>query len=509
MTRQGAVLLWAVVAYTLIPFSLAKAEAVDTSRAGRLYFGWAGTNITPQAPVAVGGQYHTRISGEVHDPLSATALAVETRDETGVIDQAVFVSCDLSAIRRKVQEDVRRRVRSRATDLDVRKILISATHTHTAPALTDTEETDLHPYEFMGSWAYRIPPDQEDVMRPAEYLDFLAERLASVVVEAWQARKPGGMSAALGHAVVAHNRRAVYVDGTAKMYGNTADPGFSHIEGLSDHSVDVLFFWRENEYLEGVAINVYCPAQEVEGEKCLSADFWYDTRKMLREKYHDKLHVLSLVGASGDQSPHLMWGKKAELAGRNRKGLSSREEIARRIVGAVDFVIDESRGNIQTELDFQHWTDAVPLPVWQVSADRYAEARAVFEAGKEKTDQLSSRDYINWRVSRTLMARYAYQQEHPFYEAELHLVRLGDVAVATNPFELYTDYGVRIKARSPAIQTMVVQLTSGCAAYLPTRRAVVGGSYSARIVDGVVGPEGGDLFVDETVKTLGEIWARE
>ena len=145
--------------------------------------------------------------------------------------------------------------------------------------------------------------------------------------------------------------------------------------------------------------------------------------------------------------------------------------------------------------------------MWQVSDERYAEAQSVFEAGKDKTDQLSSPDYINWRVSRTLMARYSHQQEHPFYEAELHMVRLGDIAIATNPFELYTDYGVRIKARSPAVQTSVVQLTSDCAAYLPTRRAVAGGGYSARIVDGVVGPEGGDVLVNETVKILGEMWA--
>ena len=509
MKRQANVLVWAVIIPALILSGPAGAETADTPRTGRLYFGWAETSITPEQPVAVGGQYGTRISAEVHDPLSATALAVETRDETGVIDQAVFVSCDLSAVRGKFQEDVRRRVKPRAADLDVRKIVISATHTHTAPALTDTAETDLHPYDFIGSWAYRIPPDRKDVMRPGKYLEFLAERLASVVVEAWQARKPGGMSAALGHAVVAHNRRAVRVDGTTDMYGKTADPGFSHIEGVSDHSVDVLFFWRDEEFLEGVAINVYCPSQEVEGEKYLSADFWYDTRKMLREKYHDKLRVLPLTGASGDQSPHLMWNKRAELAGRNRKGLSSRQEIARRIVAAVDSVMDEGRRNVQTKLAFEHRADVVPLPVWQVSAERFEEARALFEAGKEKTDQLSSRDYINWRVSRTVMARYSFQQEHPSYEAELHLVRLGDVGVATNPFELYTDYGVRIKARSPAVQTLVVQLTAGCGAYLPTRRAVAGGGYSARIVDGLVGPEGGDVLVEETVKTLGKMWSRD
>ena len=509
MKPQTRILFWALAAQVLIACGASRARALDPPRSGRLHFGWATTSITPDRPVAVAGQYHTRISGEVHDPLMATALAVETRDETGVIDQAVFVSCDLAVIRRQVQEKVREQVEKRAAELDVRKIVISATHTHTAPALTDAKETDLHPYDFLGSWAYRIPPERKDVMHPAEYIEFLAERLSAVVVEAWQARKPGGMSGALGHAVVAHNRRAVYADGTARMYGNTADPNFSHIEGLSDHSVDVLFFWRDAEELEGMAIALYCPSQEVEGERYLSADFWYDTRKMLREKYHEKLQVLPLTGAGGDQSPHLMWNKQAELAGRKRAGLSSREQIARRIVAAVDAVMEEGRGNVRTELEFEHRAEVVPLPVWKVSDERYAEAQARFEAGKDKTAQLSSPDYINWRVSRTLMARYAHQEEHPDYEAELHLVRLGDVAVATNPFELYTDYGVRIKARSPAVQTLVVQLTSGCAAYLPTRRAVTGGGYSARIVDGVVGPEGGDVLVNETVNTLREMWPRD
>jgi hypothetical protein len=505
MNGKNLILTAAVLAQLWIP-SNAAAEAVEASGTGRLYFGWASTSITPEQPVAIGGQYHTRISGEVHDPLSATALAIETRDASRVIDQAVFVSCDLSLIRRKFVDEMRRLVAAQVSDLDVRKIVVSATHTHTAPALTDADESDLHPYDFAGSWAYRIPAERDDVMRPAAYLQFLAERLAAVVVRAWQARQPGGMSAALGHVVVAHNRRAVYTDGTARMYGDTADPAFSHIEGVSDHSLDVLFFWRDDQQLEGVAINVYCPAQEVEGEQCLSADFWYDTRTMLRDKYHDQLHVLPLIGAGGDQSPHLLWDKQAEAASRRRKGLTSRQEIARRIVAAVDAVLDESRRAIQTEIVFQHRAEDVPLPVWRVSDEQVAEAKSVFESGRARTEELSSPDYINWRVSRTLIARDAHQVHHPCYDAELHLVRLGDLAIATNPFELYTDYGVRIKARSPAAQTMVVQLTADCAAYLPTPRAVAGGGYSARIVDGVVGPAGGDTLVDQTVRILGELW---
>jgi hypothetical protein len=483
-------------------------NAAEAVRNGQLAYGWASASITPDQPVAIGGQYHTRISGEVHDPLFATALAIETRDAAGVIDQAVMVSCDLSLVRRQTQERVRELVKPQLPDLDVSKILISATHTHTAPALTDADETNLHPYDFIGSWAYRIPPEETGVMRPAQYLAFLAERISDAVVKAWQARKPGGLSFALSQAAIARNRRAVYADGTARMYGNTSDPTFSHIEGVSDDSVDVLFFWRDDGRLEGLAINVYCPAQEVEGESCLSADFWCDARKLLRERYQADLYVLPLVGAGGDQSPHLLWDKPAEAAMRQRRGLSSREEIARRVLRAVEDVCDVARNDIRTELPFCHRAERVPLPVWQVSEERYAQAQAVYEAGKDKTDALGSPEYINWRVSRTMLARHAYQQQDPSYVAELHFMRLGDLAVATNPFELFTDYGVRIKARSPAVQTLVVQLTADCAAYLPTERAVAGGGYSARIDDGVVGPEGGKVLVEETTRILKEMWAR-
>jgi len=41
---------------------------------------------------------------------------------------------------------------------------------------------------------------------------------------------------------------------------------------------------------------------------------------------------------------------------------------------------------------------------------------------------------------------------------EIHVIRLGDMAIATNRFELYLDFGIRIKARSKAVQTFVVQL---------------------------------------------------
>jgi hypothetical protein len=53
------------------------------------------------------------------------------------------------------------------------------------------------------------------------------------------------------------------------------------------------------------------------------------------------------------------------------------------------------------------------------------------------------------------------------------------VAVATNEFELYTDSGVQMKARSPAVQTFVIQL-SGPGSYLLTARATTSSATGPR-----------------------------
>ena len=92
----------------------------------------------------------------------------------------------------------------------------------------------------------------------------------------------------------------------------------------------------------------------------------------------------------------------------------------------------------------------------------------------------------------------------PMFPIEIHVVRLGDVAIVTNPFELYLDYGIRIEARSPAVLTLLVQLSCQHSGYLPTARAIKGGGYSADKY--VVGPEGGRMLADETVTRLKALW---
>jgi len=115
----------------------------------------------------------------------------------------------------------------------------------------------------------------------------------------------------------------------------------------------------------------------------------------------------------------------------------------------------------------------------------------------------------NLRWHQGVVERYEAQKagaERPF-TMELHALRLGDVAIATNPFELYTDYGVQMKARSPAVQTFIIQLT-GSGGYLPTQRAVGGGGYGAVIQSSRVGPEGGQVLVERTLDAINAMWPR-
>ena len=94
----------------------------------------------------------------------------------------------------------------------------------------------------------------------------------------------------------------------------------------------------------------------------------------------------------------------------------------------------------------------------------------------------------------------------PTYEVELHILRIGDAVICTNPFELFTDYGVEIKARSKAVQTFVIQLV-GRGTYLPTERAVRGGGYSTVVNSGEVGPDGGQMLVDRTVEAIDSVFS--
>jgi hypothetical protein len=98
------------------------------------------------------------------------------------------------------------------------------------------------------------------------------------------------------------------------------------------------------------------------------------------------------------------------------------------------------------------------------------------------------------------------QEKMDIVDTEVHILKLGTVAIATNPFELFLDYGNQIKARSLSEQTFLIQLANGTEGYLPTEKAEKGGHYSAFISSGLVGHVGGEQLVRETLKNINQMF---
>jgi hypothetical protein len=462
--------------------------ALEECSASELHVGAATVSITPDRPIALSGQMHTRISQRVRSPVTATALALEARD-AGKDDQAILVSCDLVAIDRAVIDRVRERLKTRLPGFNGRKLIISATHTHTAPVLEEGK--------------YLIP--KEGVMQPSEYSEFLSDRIAEAAASAWESRKPSRVGWGLGHAVIAQNRRAIYADGRAVMYGATDKPDFRGIEGSEDHGVDALFFWSPEGKLIATAINVACPSQEVEGESTIDADLWHEVREALQAKHGTDLAVLGWTGAAGDQSPHLMYRKQAEERMRKLRKLTRLQELSRRLVAAWEDAYEGARQEQNARAALAHRVETIELPVRLVTHEEYT-------ATRKEIDNLS-KDPRNQRLTtwhQEVVDRYERQKAGNVepYKMELHAIRLGDVAITTNDFELFTEYGIQIKSRSPALQTFVIELC-GPGSYLPTAEAVRGGGYSAIVTSSVVGPEGGRVLVDRTVDLINSLWSGE
>lgn len=456
------------------------------AQSAELFVGAATVSITPDQPVALWGQLHTRISQAVESPVTATALALESREGEAVLDQAILVSCDLALIPALAVDKIRERVRKQRPEFPIDKITISVTHTHTAPVLIDG--------------IYEIPKD--GVMQPTDYIEFFAERVAEVVLKAWDSRQPGKASWGLSQAVIAHNRRAVYADGTATMYGATSPPNFRMLEGYEDHDVDVLFFWDTNDKLVATAVNVACPAQEVEGGSAVNADFWHPVRETLRAKYGKDLHILGWTGAAGDQSPHLMFHKAANERMRKLRGLDSLQEIARRIVLAWEEAYAGAKQDMHSDVLLKHHVEQIELPRREVTEREWQLAKG----SVAEFSQQAGKGTMKW-WHQQVVDRYERQQAgtvEPF-TMELHVLRLGDIAIATNAFELYTDFGIQIKTRSPALQTFVIQL-SGPGSYLPSDRAVHGGGYSAIVQSNEVSAEAGQILVDRTIDRMESFW---
>ena len=488
--------------------------------------GWAEESLVPEKKVSIPGQFYERISEYVEDEISATAMAVESGDQ-----QAIFISCDLTGLGMTMVPAVRKEFAKLTNEVAPEKLIINATHTHTsvgfstAPALHANVMVEYLPE---GARYEELVKVNDEVISRADALVFLSKRIALAAYKAWQNREEALYANGFGRAVVGFCRRVVYDDGTAQMWGDTNTANFESMEGGNDSGVELLYMFNKEKKLTGVVANIACPSQILEHRSFLSADYWGKVKENLRKEWGDHIYLLALSGAGGDQCPRdlVRWVepetpindpniKRPDVIDRvadpSMFDLSGCRRVGKRVAHEIIDVFEEL-GEPKADPIFKHEVYTLDLPLRKATITQYNEAVREIELYMAKNSKKKVFNYVDkaaLHVQTGLVGRYRQQQTQETVPTEVHILRLGDVAFATNPFELFLDYGNRIKARSRAKQTFITQLCCGGLGYLPTEKAEKGGHYSAYISSGNVGHIGGDQLVRKSVQEINRLFKEE
>ena len=488
--------------------------------------GWAARDVSTTARVNIPGQMHMRISEGVQDPVTVTALAVESGG-----DAVIFTAVDSTGISSVVLQEVRALVKAVDESIPVEKILMNATHTHTAPDTADSN------YVSDGTIPTEIEVEPGNIYRA-----FLVRETAGAIVEAWQKRTAGGVGYGYGFAAIGNSRRVLYfddtslrpenskesgilVDGHARMYGNTNDKMFSGYEAGGDHFLNVFFTFDESDELTGCIINIPCPSQSSENIYKISASYWHEIRELIRQEFGD-IYILGQAAAAGDLAPRILHYKEAQK--RRFKLKYGREEsfedefvrsdIAQRVLEGFREVYSWAKNDIQKTLEVKHETLTLDLPRRMITEAEYLDQQKNLAELAEKS-WITDGDPVACLKANSILCmarkrcqdiidRYIDQQKDLFHHTEVHVLRIGEVAFASNQFELYMDYMHRIQARSPFAQTFVIQLAAtpgSVGTYLPTERARENRGYSACCFDNLVAAEGGQTLVEKTLEILEKI----
>ena len=514
--------------------------------AAQLNIGWGKRSLAPDFPVPIPGQFYMRVSLGVYTPVLASALVLENGS-----DQVIFVSCDMVSVDPDVLAKTQAILAVEAPEVQGEKIIINATHTHAGPGSRD-----------LGEYPRTVEMKEGEELRL-----FLARQIADAVKEAWENRAPGSIAYGYGFAVTGHSRRVIYmddigvrnggrpgicVDGHGKMYGNTNDEMFASYEAGTDAFINLFYTFDKDEKLTGAVVNVPCPSQTNENAWELHASFWHQVREKLSAKYGE-IGVIGQAAAAGDLSPRQLHYRAAEqrryklkyaeeIAKYTAKPLKfptmdqlspedyknyvastctefmRAEDIANRIVAAFDEVLSWAGQEKFADPELKHEVRVVDLARRSFPEAMMEEEKANHEnfmkeeylTEGDKWQMLHHNSMLNSRRGRCggVVKRYEIQQEQPMIPSDIHVVRIGNIAFATNRFELYMDYMHRIQARSPFEQTFIVQLVTGpngSGSYLATVRGEENKGYSASPYCNQVSPEGGQQLVEETLKVLKEL----
>ena len=405
--------------------------------------GAAMSNITPRLGTSINGYFQDRLAAQIHDELQARCLVLDD----GCTRLAIVV-CDSCMVPREVSDSAKRRIESKF-GLESSHVLISATHTHTAPTCVAVFQSD---------------PDRE-------YQEFLVGRIADGVGRAMHHLAPTRIGWGVGREPnQVFNRRWRMKPGVippnpfggtndlVKMNPPVARPDLAEPAGPTDPEVAVVAVQSTDGRPLAVLANYSLHYVGTGKDADVSADYY--------GAFADRLQ--QLLGADRQDPPFvalLSNGTSGDINNinfrQNRPALPPCTQI--RVV--ADAIASEACRVCGT-ITYREW---VPLGVRQTEillgvrlpkADEITRAEGILAAAKGMALKTPEQIYAR----ETLLIK-DYPAQMPII---LQALRLGDLAIAAIPCEVLAETGLAIKQRSPFKPTFTIELANGYHGYLPT-----------------------------------------
>jgi neutral ceramidase len=462
---------------SLVTLSLA-VSAQDKPAERVFRAGAATSNITPPLGMEIVGNFAPRpIANHVHDELHARCLVLD--DGT---TKLVFAVADIISLGRDVWDEAKTKIEA-ATGIPAANMMFSGTHTHSSvSALTDKDPS-------------------------LDYRSFIISRVVDGVRRAVNNLEPARIAWGSGQ-VPQHvfNRRWLLKEGMtnpnpfggldravmnpsgllrARLAG-PAGPTNPEVYCLSVQATDgrqialMANYWLH--YVGGV------PRED------LSADYFGEFCRRIEQAMDAPCVGILANGPCGDVNNNDYSGKTPAV----KRGAYEKIKLV-----ANDLAQEVLR--VHKTLKHQDWVPLkaaageLELGVRRPTPEMITWAEAVLAKPQdaEATHRLE-RPY----AERTLAARDAQPDT---IKAVTQAFRIGDLGIAAIPFEVFTEIGLEIKARSPFADTFTVELANGSNGYLPTPKHHDLGGYETWLGTNRVEREASVKITKQTLEMLEKV----
>jgi neutral ceramidase len=413
--------------------------------------GFHKVDITPEPGVPLAGfAARQAVSTGVHDRLFARALAIEQAGRT-----AVFVAVDVLGLAADFVRRVRAAIAER-TDLARESVMISSTHTHSAPV---TVSTFFNPGETLDH----------------RYMDRLAAAIEAAVCTAWEHRAPAAIGVGSTRVSgIGRNRRT--------------DDGLP-----IDDEVGIINVSPADGGPGGVLINHACHPTVLGPDNLLmTGDFPAFAIERIESRLGAGSFALFVNGAQGNIS----MGHSSELSAIGiitpGRTFERAEALGDRLADAVLDALPSIAMVSAVPVSCAARVLQLPFNAYPPTADT---ARALDEAESE-LETLVHRGAALEEIG-AAKTRRLYASIRNFYAGEaralpkrhlsieMQAFRIAGALFAAVPGELFVEIALRIKRRLDH-PVFIMGITNGYIGYLPTREAYASGGYevvSAKVTD--------------------------